>query len=431
MSRLLRIEHLARVEGHGGITVELDGAAVRRVQFDVFEGLRLLEGLVRGRRFDELPGIVSRICSICSAVHAVAAIGAVEAAFGVVPSAQTSRLRDLLLLGENVESHALHLFLLAAPDYLGYPGAAAMAADLPDAVRLGLRLKQLGNRIQEVVGGRAIHPFNAVVGGFGRVPSEEELHELATALEGAGRDGELAVELIAALPPADCGRSPMALAALSPRDGYGYRGGAEVVTLRGAERSRVPAGSFRAAIDERSLAHSHARHSTWDGAPFMVGALARVTLFGERLGGRGRAARAALAGRLAADDPLANNAAQAVELVQDLETCRGTVGALLAEGLRPEPPVAATPREGRGTAVLEAPRGLLVHRYAFDADGRVAAADVVTPTALNAASLERRLRRLVERDGAAADEVLRPRLEMLARAYDPCISCSVHLVRRR
>jgi sulfhydrogenase subunit alpha len=430
MSRLLRIEHLGRVEGHGGITVELEGDAVAAVRFDVFEGLRLIEGLVRGRSFEDVPQIVSRICSICSAAHTVTAIEATEAAFGIVPSPQTSRLRGLLLAGENIESHALHLFLLAAPDYLGYASAPAMAADLPDAVRLGLRLKQLGNRIQEVVGGRAIHPVNAVVGGFARVPAEAELQDLAEALEAARADVDAAVAFVAALPAADCGRGAATFAALEPRDGYGYRDSDAIVFVADGQRARIGAGELRAAVAERSVAHSHAKHASWDGRPFMVGALARLTVCGDRLNGAGQAAAAALGLQLPSRDPLDNNAAQAVELAHDVEACRATLTAMLAGGLEPEAPLPVVPREGTGTAVIEAPRGLLLHRYSYDAAGRVTGADVITPTALNAASLEERMRHLVEGDRGAPDDVLRPRLEMLARAYDPCISCSVHLIRR-
>ena len=158
------IEHLARVEGHGGITVELEGDAVTNVRFDVFEGSRLLEPLVRGKRYDEVPPILSRICAICSAAHTLTSLKATEAAFGIRVSPQTELLRELLFRGESIESHALHLFLLAIPDYLNYPGAVALAADKPAAVLLGLRLKKLGNRIQETIGGRAVHPVNALVG---------------------------------------------------------------------------------------------------------------------------------------------------------------------------------------------------------------------------------------------------------------------------
>lgn len=431
MSRTIRVEHLGRVEGHGGITVELDGDALREVRFDVFEGLRLLEGLIRGRSYEDVAPIVSRICAICSVAHALTSIQATEAAFGIVPSPQTARLRDLLFRGETLESHALHLFLLAAPDYLGYPSAPAMAADHGEAVALGLRLKQLGNRIQETLGGRAIHPVNAVVGGFARLPSAEDLAGLEAALERSRADAAAAVAFVKALPAADFGGGESAFAALEPPAGYGYLGGDQVVFLAGGERRRVPAPELSTAVAERAVAHSHAKHAFYQGRPFMVGALARLTLFGERLNPAGRAAAEELGLELPSANPMDNNAAQAVELAHDLEEALAAVRGLLAEGLTPERPAAIVPRSGVGTAVTEAPRGLLLHRYAYDENGRITAAEVLTPTALNAASVEARFRQVVERDPAAGDAALKLRLEMVARAYDPCISCSVHLIRRR
>lgn len=434
MSRIIQVEHLARVEGHGGITVELDGAPgserVESVRFDVFEGLRLLESLVRGRSFEDVPQVVSRICAICSVAHALTAIEAIEDAFGVEPTAQTLRLRDLLLRGENIESHALHLFLLAAPDSLGFPSAPAMAARFPEAVELGLRLKKLGNLLQETLGGRAIHPVNAVVGGFSRLPSTSDLVALETALEQGRRDGRTALDFLETLPAPDFGGGETVYAALEPPQGYGYRGGREMVFQVGEERRRVPVARLVEEIEERPVRHSHAKHSHYEGMPFMVGALARVTLFGGRLNAPARAAAERLGLRIPSDNPLDNNLAQAVELVHDLEEALATVRELLAAGLAPEAPVPVEPRRGTGTAVIEAPRGLLMHRYELDGDGRVVAANVITPTAANAASVEARFRQVVERETGAPDDDLRFRLERVARAYDPCISCSVHLVRR-
>jgi sulfhydrogenase subunit alpha len=431
VTRTIRIEHLGRVEGHGGITVELEGDELAAVRFDVFEGLRLLEGLVRGRSWEDVSPIVSRICSICSAVHAVTSIEATEAAFGVRPSAQTGELRDLLLRGENIQSHSLHLFLLAAPDYLGYPSAPAMAADHLPAVQLGLRLKRLGNRIQEVVGGRAIHPVAAVPGGFGRLPKATELAELAEELEAARRDARDAVAFVKALPAARWAEGELDLAALEPAAGYGYRGGDRIVFLSRGERRAIPARELVEWVGERAVPHSHAKHSSFLGRPFLVGALARWALFGDRLGLPARQAAEELGLRRPVRTPMDNNAAQAVELIEDVEAALAAVRALLEGGLREEPPVPVAPRAASGTAVVEAPRGLLLHRYRYDADGRVAGAEVITPTALNAASIEDRFAALVAADPVADDRDLVRRLEMVARAYDPCISCSVHLVRRR
>jgi len=430
MSRRIVIDHLARVEGHGGVTVELDGDGVRQVRFDIFEGARLLETAVRGRRFDEVAPVASRICAICSAAHALTSLKATEQAFGVAVSAQTEMLRELLYRGENIASHALHLFLLAAPDYLGLPDAAALAAQSPEAVMLGLRLKRLGNRIQEVIGGRAVHPVNAVPGGFARLPSEDDLIALRADLRQGLVDSEAAVDLIASLPPAESCCAAPRLAALVSTSGYGYYAGREVMVTDGGAPMRLPVSAYRSWLKERAVEHSHAKHSSVNGSPFMVGALARVALRRQSLAPRGEAALARLGLRLPPESPLDNNKAQAVELVADVAWALETVERLLEQGLAPEPPAAIEPRQGIGIAATEAPRGLLIHSYSYDARGRLLAADVITPTAMNASSVEEHLRRTVERWPQADDRTLRGRLEMVVRAYDPCISCAVHLVRR-
>lgn len=431
MTRTIRVEHLARVEGHGGITVTLDGGRVESVRFDVFEGARLLERLVRGRRYDEVAPIVSRICAICSVAHALTSLQATEAALGVAVSPTTRMLRDLMLRGENIESHALHVFLLAAPDYLDYPSAIAMAGRHHDAVALALRLKKLGNMVQETLGGRAIHPVNAVVGGFGRPPSTEELVALEHALESGVADALTATEIVASLPAADFCDAETAFAALETPERYGYADGRFIALRQNGSAKRIPIDDYRSLTNERVVPHSHAKHSRHDERPFMVGALARLTVNGGRLTEAARSAMRTLGLRVPSRNPMDNNKAQTVELILDIELALGIVRRLLTADLRDTAPAPIMPRAGTGTAISEAPRGLLVHSYTYDADGRIERADVITPTAMNAASIERHFQDAVTRGVALDDTALQKRLEMIARAYDPCISCSVHLVRRR
>ena len=425
------IEHLARVEGHGGITVELEGDAVTNVRFDVFEGARLLEPLVRGKRYDEVAPILSRICSICSVAHSLTSLKATESAFGVRVSPQTELLRELLYRGESIESHALHLFLLAVPDYLNYPSATAMAADKPAAVLLGLRLKKLGNQIQEAIGGRAIHPVNAVPGGFGRVPTFDQLIALRSSLIQGMADADAVIDLVAALPAADFCHSDTFYAALRSPNLDRYYGGDEVMVVSNGNRAILRAADYRELTNEKAVPHSHAKHSTFGGNPYMVGALARLTVNPRRLTGRLAVAMKRLKLLLPTDNPMDNNKAQALELINDLERALESIEQLLREGIKDERPMPVHPRAGTGTAITEAPRGLLIHSYTYDDDGRITAADVITPTALNAASLELHLRRAVEQCAERDEAVISKRLQMIARAYDPCISCSVHLVRKR
>ena len=424
------IEHLARVEGHGGITVELEGDTVTNVRFDIFEGSRLLEPLVRGKRCEEVAPILSRICAICSVAHTLTSLKATEAAFGLRVSPQTELLRELMFRGESIESHALHLFLLAVPDYLNYPSATAMAVDKPGAVLLGLRLKKLGNQIQEAIGGRAVHPVNAVLGGFGRVPSVDQVIGLRSGLLQAVNDADAVIDLIASLPATDFCHSDTLYAALRSPSLDSYYGGDEVMVMSNGSRAIVHANDYRSLTNERSVPHSHAKHSTFRGNPFMVGSLARLTVNPRRLTGRLAVAMKRLKLQLPSDNPMDNNKAQALELINDLERSLEIIERLLRDGIKDEPAMPVHPRAGTGSAMTEAPRGLLIHSYTYDDEGRIVSADVVTPTALNAASIELHLRRAVEQCADRDEAVISKRLQMIARAYDPCISCSVHLVRR-
>ena len=425
------IDHLARVEGHGGITVEMEGDTVTNVRFDVFEGSRLLEPLLRGRRYDEVATILSRICAICSVAHALTSLKATELAFGVRVSSQTELLRELMYRGESIESHALHLFLLAVPDYLNYPSATALAVDKPAAVLLGLRLKKLGNLIQETIGGRAVHPVNAVLGGFGRVPAFDQLIELRSAVMQGMTDADAAIDVVASLPAADFCHSDTLYVALRSPNLDSYYAGDEVMVVSKGSRAIIRAPEYQELTNEKAVPHSHAKHSTFRGSPFMVGSLARLSVNPRRLTGRLAVAVKRLKLVLPADNPMDNNKAQALELINDVERALELIEQLLREGVKDERPVPVHPRAGTGTAITEAPRGLLIHSYTYDEEGRVVSADVVTPTALNAASLELHLRRAVEQCPERDEAVISKRLQMIARAYDPCISCSVHLVRKR
>jgi sulfhydrogenase subunit alpha len=420
MTSTIRVDHLARVEGHGGVTITMNGDHVSHVWLDIFEGSRLFETLVHGRRYDELPQIVSRICSICSTSHALASILAVERAMEIEVGPQTAALRELMHLGENIESHALHLFLLAAPDYLDLPSAIAMAASKPAAVQLGLRLKKLGNTIQEMIGGRSIHPVNAIPGGFAKIPTMDQLVELRDRLQQGWVDCQTAIDILSSLPPADFCQDDTLFAALRE---------SEIVVFDGRSEEKIAPGAYRTLTNEKKPSFSNAKHSLFRGRPFMVGALARLNIQPASLTSRGEEAAKRLGLVLPSSNPMDNNKAQAVELVMFTGRALAIVERLLEADAAPEKPVPITPRAGTGVAVVEAPRGLLIHNYTFDADGCVTAADVITPTAMNAASMEKHFRAAIEQSESKETPLLTKKVEMVARAYDPCLSCSVHVIR--
>jgi len=429
-SRTITIPHLGRVEGHGGIFVRLSENSVTEVDMAIHEGSRYYEALLTGKKYDEVQGLISRVCAICSASHSVAALMAIEEALGIDVSARVHDLRGLLLLGSTIESHALHVFALALPDFLGYDSVITMAADHGETVAFALGLKQLGNRIQELVGGRAIHPINTLVGGFGKIPSHAELRALRQELENSMEPLLGTVDLVAGLEVPGWAEAPTVFVALEPyEDGFRYRGKG-IVTSRG---ENYDIADYRKIINEKAVAHSHAKHATLPtGDTYVVGALARLALWGDRLGPHASRAFEKLFPRGIRENMLLNNHAQLVELVHCIEHSIELIDRITAYETVTSEIVDYEIRTGRGIGALEAPRGALFHEYELEADGKVIDANVITPTAQNLANVERDMRISLESlltNTEIGDDELKLSLEMIARAYDPCISCSVHIIR--
>jgi sulfhydrogenase subunit alpha len=332
----------------------------------------------------EVAGIVSRICAICSHGHAITALQALERAMGLDVSPQTRRLRELAFHGAAIESHALHVFCLALPDLLRHASVVELAGVAPETVAMALRLKKLGNTIQEIVGGRAVHPVNYAIGGFGRVPSVDDLARLRADLTEGLADCDRAVDALAGVEMPAFGDAPIRCAALLPHDGSYFFGD----TIRLSDGRTIPVGAYRSLTNERAVRHSTARHSLADGLPYMVGALPRLTLNGGRIDGRAREVWTSLGPAIPSRNVVMNDLAQFVELVFSVEQAARIVDDLLTNGVTPEPRMRYTARAGSGAAAAEVPRGVLFHSYEIDANGLVAAADVITPTAQNCAHVE-------------------------------------------
>ena len=426
MHKSIVIDHLCRVEGHGGITVKIKDGEVADVNMDIFEGPRFFEPLVVGRSYEEVAPILMRICAICSAAHTAASLMAVENAFGIEVTPQTRLLRELLVQGGNIESHALHLFCLSVPDFLKYPSVVAFASDRPEQVKIGLELKKLGNTIQETIGGRAIHPVNAVVGGFGKLPDSDELRGLKEQLKRGLEQSLAGFDLVSSLRiPYFC-TSPNIYAALSS-DGLGYSLFGDEIAISNGDNKDIK--MYKEICNERVVAHSHAKQSLFEGKPFAVGALARFALNGEKLSAQAKKAKDKLSMSLISENMLYNNAAQAVEIIYSIERSLEIIDELLRLGIKEEKAAEVKVRAGTGTGAVEAPRGTLYHSYSFDDAGRLTEADVITPTAQNLANIEKDLRVSVKNLFDEPRESLTLKLEMVVRAYDPCISGAVHLLK--
>jgi sulfhydrogenase subunit alpha len=419
----IKIEPLARVEGHGGIKVEIKDNKISDVEVRILEGPRLFEELVVGKTPQEDLSIVPRICAICNLSHKYAALRGLEKAVGVKVDKTTKLFRELMHHGEMIESHSLHIYFLALPDYLGYDNAVAMTDKYGDTVVKALQMKKFGNKIMRMMGGRMIHGENPVIGGFSKLPTKEDLLEVKKEALELLDFAVATIDLLGGLKiPDHMERETQFLCCKPPGDEYGYYGDI-LITSDGKEH---PAENYKNVIKERVVSHSFAKRGLYNDKPFSVGALARVLLIGERLKGKAREAYDKIVNDRWKRNPLFNNHAQAIEQVYSLEGIIEVIDHLLSS----EDAQIAEPTQdtGIGTGAVEAPRGTLIHHYEVK-DGKISVADFITPTAMFLDDIEAFIRTGGERLLATNQtEDIELHFEMIARAYDPCISCSAHLV---
>ena len=420
--RLLTVDTLARVEGEGSMKVEVRAGEVTDVQLAIYEPPRFFEALLRGRSYLEPPDITARICGICPVAYQMSACQALEAACGVSVPEDIRLLRRLLYCGEWVESHALHVYLLHAPDFLGYESAIELAGDLPDVVARGLRLKKAGNTIMSVVGGRSIHPVNVKVGGFYRAPSRAELMVLRPQLEEALEDAVETVRLVSTFDFPDFQQPHEYVAMRSAYDEYPLESG----TLVSTGGRSFTAAEFEDNITEEHVARSNALHARLRGVDaYVVGPLARYALNRDRLGPASAAAAAEAGLGEVERNPFRSIVVRAVETVYACEEALRIVDGWHGAAA---PAVAVPPRAGVGHGVTEAPRGVLYHRYEIDDAGTVLDARIVPPTSQNQRSIEADLLRFVQDRLDLDDEQLTHDCEQAIRNYDPCISCATHFL---
>jgi coenzyme F420-reducing hydrogenase alpha subunit len=420
--RTINVDYLARVEGEGAFKVVVRDGAVQSAELNIFEPPRFFEALLRGRGYYEVPDITSRICGICPIAYQMTAVHAMENALGVVVDGPLRKLRRLIYCGEWIESQTLHIYMLHAPDFLGYAGAIEMARDHGDVVRRGLLLKKAGNEIMSLLGGREIHPINVRVGGFYRTPTRRELAPLAERLIWA-RDAALAtVRWTASFDFPDRERDYEFVALRHPHE-YPFNEG-RIVSNRGLD---ILPAAYDDHFEETQVERSTALHSTIrERGTYLCGSLARYSLNFDRLSPLAQeAAREAGLGATCTN-PYRSIVVRAVEV---LYACDEALR-ILAEYEEPErPAIPIEPHAATGYAATEAPRGLLYHRYRLNDDGSVADARIVPPTSQNLATIEEDLKGFVADFLDLPDDQLRDRCEQTVRNHDPCISCSTHFLR--
>jgi len=417
-----QVENLTRVEGEGSLHLRVRDGAVEEAHLRIFEAPRYFEALVVGRTPDEVLDIVSRICGICPVAYQMSAVHAFEDHFGIEVEPGTRIARRLLYSAEWIESHALHVYLLHAPDFLGYPSAVELAGDHRELVADGLRLKQIGNELLALLGGRAIHPVSVRVGGWSRAPRRRDLLAFRPRLEEALRLAETTVAIALSLEAPPFEREPR-LVALQDPDAYPMNHG-RIVSTDGLDLAPQAWGD---AFHEIQVPWSNALQARGtDGLPYLLGPAARLVLDHDQLHPRARE-RLVASGALDSirRNPYRSIVARAIELVHAAAEAMELVDAYV------EPEAAAVawqPRPGDAAWATEAPRGLLFHRYEIGEDGRVVAATIIPPTSQNQAAIEADIASFAPRVLDLPMDVATHRLEQLIRAYDPCISCATHFL---
>ena len=421
-TRTIRTDYLARIEGEAAMYVRLEGHHVREVKLRIYEPPRFFEAFLRGRVFTEAPDLTARICGICPVAYQMSAVRAMENACGVaIDEGPIRDLRRLLYCGEWIESHSLHVYMLHAPDFLGYPDAIEMARDHREVVERGLQMKKAGNAVMTLLGGREVHPINVRIGGFYRVPTRAEIRTLRDPLERARQTALETVRWAGTLSFPDVELGPEHVALRDPADYPMDRG--RITSDGGLD---ISPAQFSEHLVEEHVEHSTAlRARLRERGSYLTGPLARYSLASNTLRPLAREAAAEAGLGASCRNPFQSIIVRAVELVEAADEALA-----LIEAYKPPeaPAVEVKPRAGIGHGATEAPRGLLYHRYEIDDQGTILDARIVPPTSQNQRAIEEDLRAVVERDRGLTDAELRLRCEQAIRNHDPCISCATHFL---
>ncbi len=422
----INVEHLTRVEGHGNIVVNMRDGKLEKAQLEIVEAPRYFEAMLKGRSFHEAAIITSRICGICSLGHQVTSLKATEQALGLAVSDQTVLLRKLLIHGSIIQSNILHAYFLAAPDFLKVGSVFPLVASHPDVVLRALRMKRLANDIGDVVGGRAVHPITPVPGGFTHIPAVAELKGLKRRLEEEMMPDVLAtVETLLTL----AGEIPVferetEFISLRNDDDYALYDG----DICSSDTGRISDAMYLKMTNEFIVPHSTSKHCKANRSSYFVGALARWNNNHDRLCELAQQAAQTLGLKPGCCNPYMNTIAQVVEVAHCAVAAVAVIDELLGRGLQNEEPNQEPTRYGTGVGATEVPRGILYHEYTYDRQGRLAAANCVIPTGQNLGNIDDDMKKLVPEILDKSQEEITAYLEMLVRAYDPCISCSVHML---
>lgn len=428
----INIHHITRVEGHGNVVIDVKKGIIKELRLEIVESPRFYEAMLRGRKYDEAQHIMSRICGICAVSHTSASLKAIEDALGITISKQATLLRKLAFHGEMIQSHILHLYFLVLPDFFKVGSIVPLTKTHPDAVTRGLRLKKLANEICEIVAGRHIHPISLFPGGVAHLPKVGELKTLKKKLEDSFEDLEATLELFKTFKTVEHSKEREYLS-LKQSGEYALYSGDIASNLKYSAKPK----DYRKLIKESIVSYSTAKQAVTtppaplfkgeSGGTYMVGALARVCNNFKQLSPRAKKAAKELGLTPLSSNPFMNNTAQLVESFHCTEDAIKIIDKLLSNGLKREG-LKKPKKFGTGVGIVEAPRGILFHEYIINKDGIVTNANCIIPTGQNLRMMEEDLRGVVPTIlNKPKDEIVR-NIETLVRAYDPCISCSTHIM---
>ena len=428
--RGISVKSLTRVEGEGALKVQLVDGRVEIAEFKIYEPPRFFERLLRGRQLAEVPDITARICGICPVAYQMSSCIALEKALGIVVGPAIDRLRRLLYCGEWITSHALHMHLLHAPDFLGCESAFSLPPEYASFLEDGLFLKALGNQILAAVGGRAVHPINVAVGGFHRGPDVAAIRGLLPDLEQGLEAASRSLEVISRFDFPETASPEHRLSLVSDSE-YPMNHG-DLAISGEAQPVRTPIEHFQQHSREFQVRQSTALHSrlTEGDNSYLCGPLARLSHNLNQLPDHARQAAETCGIDWAAATMHQSIVARGIEVLAAIDeavTIARDYQAPPAPARLPIPP-----RAGSGSHATEAPRGLLYHHYELDEAGLVTTATIIPPTSQNQAQIESDLEELLtetlSNTPTADDATLTRQCETLIRSYDPCISCATHFL---
>jgi len=419
----INVQYITRVEGHGNIIVNVKDGKIEKINLEITEAPRFFEGFMVGRPWYEISHISCRICGICSVGHSTASIRATEEAFNIIPSEQTIMLRKLNLYAEIIQSHILHLYFLSVPDFLNATSAFALIPTNQEAVLRGLKLKKLANDFSGLICGRHIHNLSQVVGGYTKIPDKSGIENILSRLEEALPDLEATVELFKTIEIPKFERETEYIS-LQSDDEYALYDG----FIYSSDTGRHDHKDYRSLTNEYCVPHSSAKHAKANRDSFMVGALARINNNFQKLSPLAKSVASELNFKQPVHNPYHINTAQLIETAHCFEESIKLLSELLKKGLKDEKPN-VKPKAGTGVGAVEVPRGILYHEYTYNSEGILINANCVIPTGQNLENIELDMKKLVpEIIDKESEEEITKKLEMLVRAYDPCISCSTHLL---